>query len=176
MNTIFLDRDGVVNVRLIDDYVKTIDEFQFIEKSQKAIAILNQAGFKILLVTNQQGIGKALMSEQDLNIVHTHMLNELKKENAFIEKIYFCPHLKSLNCRCRKPNTKMIEDAIKDFPTIKKEKSIMIGDSESDINLAKNAGIKSILISKDNIYNADYCFDTLYDAALFLEKNKEKIF
>lgn len=147
--TLFLDRDGVVNKRLIDDYVKSIDEFEFLDGVPEAIAYCNTLFGRVVVVTNQQGIGKELMSHEDLDQIHQHMSDELAKHQAKIDRYYYCSMLASDKHNCRKPNPAMGLWAKKDFPEIDFEKSVMIGDSESDIGFGKNLGMTTIFIGDE---------------------------
>jgi histidinol-phosphate phosphatase family protein len=144
---IFLDRDGVINKNR-DDYVKSIDEFVFLPNVISAIKKLINLKFKIIIITNQSAINRGLISEKELQIIHSHMLNELSKSKCKIEKIYFCPHKPDENCDCRKPKTGMIKNALSDF-CIDISKSWLIGDSNSDIEVAKKFGLKSIKIERN---------------------------
>ncbi|MCB9262745.1 MAG: HAD-IIIA family hydrolase [Flavobacteriales bacterium] len=144
--TLFLDRDGVINKRLIDDYVKSVDEFKFLYGAKKAIAAFSQIFGRIIVVTNQQGIGKGLMSVNDLEQIHQKMKNAIEKSGGRIDKIYHCPQLKTVKNNCRKPNNTMGLMAKKDFPEIDFKKSLMIGDSISDLKFAQNLGMQSIFI------------------------------
>lgn len=165
--TFFIDRDGVINVRLIDDYVKTTDEFKLIDGVKESINLIKSCGIRIIIITNQQGIGKKLMTEVDLENIHNLMKKDFNGFNEKTDRIYFCPHLASQGCNCRKPATGMIDKALNDFPDIDINKSILIGDTETDIKLANNAGIISVLINSSNLYNADYCFNSLFEAVTF---------
>ena len=99
-DTLFLDRDGVINVKLDERYVQNPSEFEFMPGAEKSIALLSTIFKRILIVTNQQGIGKGLMTENDLNFLHDYMLTVLAKSEGRIDKIYFCPHLVSEKCGC----------------------------------------------------------------------------
>jgi len=153
-NTLFLDRDGVINKKLNGRYVRDWDEFTFIPNALKAITRLSKIFNLIIIVTNQQGIGKGIMTEEDLVILHQKMIQEIEKAGGNINKVYFCPHLEQDNCNCRKPKTGMIESAINDFPYINRVDSYLVGDSISDMEAGENAGLKTIKV--------DNCF-TLYD-------------
>jgi histidinol-phosphate phosphatase family protein len=147
--TLFLDRDGVINKRIIGDYVKTIDEFEFLDGVVDAITVFNKYFQRIIVVTNQQGIGKGLMTEDDLKKVHNFLIENVEKCGGKINKIYFCPELAKNNPECRKPNIGMALQAKKDFPEIDFSKSIMIGDSMSDIKFAKNSGMISVAVGNE---------------------------
>jgi histidinol-phosphate phosphatase family protein len=150
LDTLFLDRDGVINVKLDGRYVKNTDEFEFMIGAETAISKLSKIFKRILIVTNQQGIAKGIMSDKDLGVLHDYMLFELKKNGGVIDKIYYCPHLAAENCSCRKPNPGMIQQAIIDFPEIKVEDSYLIGDSDTDILAGNKTGL--ITVKVDNEY------------------------
>jgi len=147
--TLFLDRDGVINKRIIDDYVKSVDDFVFIEGVLDSISIFSKYFQNIIVVTNQQGIGKKLMTEVELEKIHSYLLKKVEVNNGRIDKIYHCPDLASENSKYRKPNTGMGLKAKEDFPEIDFKKSIMIGDSLSDMQFAKNLGIISVAVGDE---------------------------
>ncbi|HXB41132.1 MAG TPA: HAD family hydrolase [Bacteroidia bacterium] len=165
--TLFLDRDGVINKRLEGDYVKTLSEFEFIEGVPEALKILSGIFGKIIVVTNQQGIGKGLYTENDLNIIHHYLADEIEKHEGRIDKVYFSPHLASANHHSRKPGIGMALDAKNDFPEIDFTKSIMVGDSMSDMVFGKSAGMKTIFLNEENIKDEkiDFCFPSLFELA-----------
>ena len=150
LDTLFLDRDGVINMKLDGRYVRNFEEFEFMPGAEFAIANLSKIFKRILIVTNQQGIAKGIMSTEDLNSLHEKMLRQLKTTGGTIVKIYYCPHLDVANCKCRKPNTGMIEQAIIDFPDLEKEHSYLVGDSDSDITAGNEMGL--ITVKVDNEY------------------------
>jgi D-glycero-D-manno-heptose 1,7-bisphosphate phosphatase len=144
--TLFLDRDGVINERLVGDYVKSWNEFEFSEGVLEALRILSSKFQTIVIVTNQQGVGKGKMTMQDVADVHQKMIGEIKKNGGRIDKIYVCPDLKHNNPKCRKPETGMGEQAQRDFPNIDFSKSIILGDSASDIAFGKRLGMKTVFV------------------------------
>ena len=146
-DTLFLDRDGVINKKLEQRYVTNFDEFVFIKNSDIAIRKLHKIFKRILIVTNQQGIGKGIMTEDDLNLLHLQMQRKLSVDFDLIDKIYFCPCLEVDNCNCRKPKTGMLENAKLDFPDMKIEDSFLVGDSDSDIIAGKKFGLSTIKVS-----------------------------
>ena len=102
--TLFLDRDGVINKKIEGDYVRNWEQFKFLPRVIESLKILSNIFGKIIIVTNQRGIGKGLMTERDLHIIHYNMITILKKENIRISKIYYCPHdYEKEVCNCRKP-------------------------------------------------------------------------
>ena len=148
-DTLFLDRDGVINKKLEQRYVTNFDEFVFVKNSDVAIRKLHKIFKRILVVTNQQGIGKGIMTEDDLNLLHLQMQRELSIDFDLIDKIYFCPCLEGDDCNCRKPKTGMLENAKLDFPEIKIEDSFLIGDSDSDIIAVKKFVLTTIKVSSE---------------------------
>jgi len=150
LDTLFLDRDGVINVKLEARYVRNSNEFEYIQGALVAISKLSKLFKRILIVTNQQGIGKGIMTADDLNLLHSFMTSEIGKLNGKIDKIYFCPHLVSENCNCRKPNPGMINQAIADFPDIDLQNSYLIGDSDSDIEAGNRMNLNTVKV--DNEY------------------------
>lgn len=145
--TLFLDRDGVINKRLVDDYVKLVDDFEFLPGVLGAIKTFSEIFSHVFIVTNQQGIGKKLMDEDDLKIVHKHLIEQVQEAGGKITKIYFCPDLAETESPNRKPEIGMALKARAEYPDIDFEKSIMIGDSISDMKFGKNAGMKTVLIT-----------------------------
>ena len=145
-DSLFLDRDGVINKKLEGRYVSRWEEFDFMPKALQAVNILSKLFKRIFIVTNQQGIGKGIMSENDLLFLHQKMMKEIEKAGGKIDKIYFCPHLEKDNCNCRKPKTGMIEKAILDFPEIEVKNSYLIGDSPSDIQVGKLVGLYTVKV------------------------------
>ena len=159
LDTLFLDRDGVINVKLDGRYVKNTDDFEFMIGAETAISKLSKMFNRILIITNQQGIAKGIMSDNDLGVLHDYMLLELKKYGGVINKIYYCPHLASESCNCRKPNPGMIQQAIIDFPEIIVEGSYLIGDSDTDILAGSKMGL--ITVKVDNEYTLSKWSDEL---------------
>lgn len=155
---LFLDRDGVINVERPDDYVKNISEFVFTENALSAIKTLSEKFEHIFIITNQRGVGRNIMSLDDLNQVHDYMLSEIKRVGGKINNIYFCTDLKpeSIN---RKPNIGMAFQAQRDYPIIDFSKAIIIGNSKSDIEFGNKLGMYTILVGdkydkEHKIYNS----------------------
>lgn len=144
--TIFLDRDGVINKRIPNSYVRAKEDFIFFNGVKKTIAKLSKKFNRIIVITNQQGLGKGLMTEEELISVNDYMISEVKKSGGRIDKVYYCSKLTSEKPNCRKPNPDMAIEAKKDFPDIVFTKSIIFGDSISDIEFGKNLGMKTVLI------------------------------
>ncbi len=143
---VFLDRDGVINKKAPEgDYIKNWDEFEFLPKVKKAIKKLNEEGFLTIIVSNQRGVAKRIMTEDEVREIHDKMEEELKKEGAIINDIYYCPHDVEEHCNCRKPEPGLLLRAAKEH-NIDLSQSWMIGDRESDIEAGKRAGCKTVLI------------------------------
>lgn len=170
--SLFLDRDGVINKRVFGGYITKWEEFEFLPGVVEAVSVFSKYFKYIFIVTNQQGIGKGLMSEGDLNSIHEKLQNHFFNNAGRIDAIYFCPELAAKEVNCRKPCIWMAEKAKEEFPEINFEKSIMIGDSESDILFGKNAGMKTVLHKSEEIINinADLTVDSLLEFAEILRK------
>lgn len=145
--TLFLDRDGVINRRPVNDYVKTPESFEFLPGVLEALKILSEKLGRIIIVTNQQGVGKNLMTEEDLLAVHRKMLAKIEKAGGRIDKIFYCLDLAKSPDNCRKPGLAMANLAKVDFPEIDFSRSIMAGDTKSDMEFGRNAGMKTIFIN-----------------------------
>jgi len=152
---VFLDRDGVINKKLENDYVKSVFEFEILDGVKETLQNLKKLGYLLIIITNQQGIGKGIMSEKDLLKIHEHMVKELPE----IDDIFYCPHLNG-TCNCRKPENKMLLDA-KEKWNIDFNKSWMIGDSENDIICGKSVGCKTVLINNAPFFDSDYVTESI---------------
>lgn len=144
MRTLFLDRDGVVNVQIIDGYVMDTKQFVFHDGVFEALRLLRKRFDRIILVTNQQCVGKGLCNMAQIDAVHDWMAQRLLEHNFAFDKIYCCPHLASDGCTCRKPRPGMALQAKQDFPEIDFSQSLMVGDSLSDMQFAQNAGLAAV--------------------------------
>ncbi len=163
--TLFLDRDGVINSRVVDAYISDWDDFDFITGSIKAIEKLSDIFGKVVVVTNQAGVGKGLMTEKQLHEVHRKLLKTIDLLDGRIDKIYYCtdkPDSKSPN---RKPETGMAMQAKSDFPEIDFSKSVMVGDSNSDMDFGKRLGMTLVFIEGKNedpsVFAPNFTFKTL---------------
>lgn len=163
--TLFLDRDGVINKKIENDYVRSWDQFEFLPGVLDALNKLSKIFGRIIIVTNQRGIGKGLMTEDDLHEIHEKMLQLIRQHGGRIDAIYYCPHdYEKEECDCRKPKPGLALQAKRDFPEINFEKSVMVGDSESDIVFARNLGMVAVGISQGNNVGAfDFAFSGLLE-------------
>jgi len=172
--SLFLDRDGVINERPENDYVKTTSEFVFIENVPQAIQSLNKIFKYTFIVTNQQGIGKGLMTVSDLELIHKNMTDDLIKAGAEINEIFYCPNKKEDNSILRKPNVGMALSARKKYPNVNFKKSVMVGDSLTDMQFGKRLKMLTVFVSSDktdvknNSKLIDFYFKSLYDFSLHL--------
>ena len=149
MKLILLDRDGVINYDS-DKFVKNIDEFDLIPESIEAIANFTQAGFKVVVCTNQSGIGRGLFSMEDLNAMHSKLHQVVDQAGGSIDAIIFCPHIPDANCNCRKPKPGMILDICERFNIDDIAKVMLIGDSIRDLEAISNAGGIPVLVKTGN--------------------------
>lgn len=145
--TLFLDRDGVINKKIDNDYVKRWEDFHFLPGVTDALKKFNAVFGKIVIVTNQQGIGKGVFTEKDLEATHDNMVQEIIRQGGRIDRIYFCPALHSENSPNRKPNTGMGMQAIKEFPEIDLERAVIVGDSITDMQFGRTLGMRTVYIS-----------------------------
>jgi D-glycero-D-manno-heptose 1,7-bisphosphate phosphatase len=149
VKTVFLDRDGVINRKPPDgDYVKSWEEFEFLPKAPEALRLLKEAGMRIIIITNQRGIARGLMTERDLEEIHKRMLAELARLQASVDAIYYCPHEEGV-CDCRKPRVGLFRQAQQDFPDIDFSNSAVIGDSLKDMEAGTQLGSLTILIADE---------------------------
>lgn len=152
--TLFLDRDGVINLHYPNDYVKTWDEFYFLEGVLDALKVLSTVFKRIIVVTNQQGVGKELMSKEDLQLIHDEMLREVRKYGGRIHATYSAIDLVEKDVKqLRKPSIGMALKAKKDFVEIDFSKSIIVGDSVSDMQFGRAAAMKTVFVGDKNKLN-----------------------
>ncbi len=184
MRYLILDRDGVINHNPSNmGYVCEWSEFSFLPSSIQAIRDLTNAGFNILIATNQAGIGRGIFTINQLHEIHSNMVSTLSDTGGNIKKIYFCPHHPDAGCDCRKPKPGMLKKAIQDHdfdPSI----THFIGDSISDIEAGRKAGMSPVLVltghglasyqhyintqSKCRKYQPDKIFTNLHSASRWL--------
>lgn len=146
---VFLDRDGVIN-RKREDYVKSWSEFEFLDGTAEAIKIFSSRGYKVIVVTNQSAVNRKLMTSDTLEQIHNNMVRLLGNQGARIDAIYYCPHTPEEQCNCRKPRAAMLERAMHDFQ-LSPEECILVGDSESDIQAGKTAGVRTYLLENQSL-------------------------
>ncbi len=151
---IFLDRDGTINELV--PFLADVEKFKLIPKVAEAIKMINSSEYLCIVITNQPVIARGDCTFENLDLIHRRMETLLGQEGAYIDGLYYCPHHKDkgfpgevpelkFDCECRKPKIGMVKQASEDF-NIDLSQSIMIGDSTMDIQMAKNAGMQSILV------------------------------
>ncbi len=145
IKTTFLDRDGVINKRLVGDYVKSWEEFEFLPGVLSTLKRLRVAGHRVVLVSNQSGIGRGLMSHEDLENVHREMIREIEDAGGKIDKIYYCPHHPDDGCSCRKPQPGNLLKAAQEY-NIDISRCFFIGDSYTDVEAGNRAGCITIQV------------------------------
>jgi D-glycero-D-manno-heptose 1,7-bisphosphate phosphatase len=144
---VFLDRDGVINRKAPgDDYIETWEQLTILPGVVEAVRTLNEAGYRVLVVTNQRGVAKGIIPISELDRIHRQMQRTLALSGATIHAVYYCPHDLESSCKCRKPEPGMLIRAAKDFE-IDTCLSWMIGDSVRDIRAGQRAGCRTVLIN-----------------------------
>jgi histidinol-phosphate phosphatase family protein len=144
--TLFLDRDGVINERIFGGYILDYTDFRFKEGVLESAKELFEKFTRVIVVTNQQCVAKGLISEVDLGVLHEKMVGDFQKAGSTIDRVYAALELKDSAPFMRKPNPMMAELARQEFPEIDFTKSIMVGDTDSDVHFGKNLGMKTVLI------------------------------
>jgi D-glycero-D-manno-heptose 1,7-bisphosphate phosphatase len=147
---VFIDRDGTLNEDI--GYVSTPDELILYPWAAEAVRRINHSGLMAIVITNQSGIARGMYTEKTLSAIHSRMIDELAREGAIIDAVYYCPHHPEagdaryrIACECRKPRTGMLDRATREHG-IDLSRSYVIGDKATDINLAENAGARSVLV------------------------------
>lgn len=141
----FLDRDGVINVDVLD-YTSKIKDFTFLPGVFEGLKTLQNSGYLLIIITNQGGITKGIYTKEDVDTLHNWMRTELEKQGITITAIYFCPHHDvSGKCLCRKPGSVMLEKAIARFD-IDATQSFFMGDKDTDAQAAERAGVRPVKV------------------------------
>jgi len=182
---IFLDRDGTINHEV--DFLRSPKDLRLIDRSADAIREANLLGLKVFIITNQSGIARGILTEEQLNAIHEALRLQLRESNALIDAIYYCPHHPEAgelpyrqDCNCRKPKTGMLDEAAKDFD-IDLKRSFVIGDKMMDVQTGKNCGATSVLVltgygkeelklCKEHNLEIDFVSDNLYDAVQIVKR------
>lgn len=169
---IFLDRDGTINVDY--GYVFKKEKLEFIPGVIEGLKILSDYDYKFIVITNQSGIGRGYYTLDQYFEFNNYMIEKLKENNISILDVYFCPHIESDNCECRKPKTKLFLDAIKKH-NIDTENSFVIGDKIRDLTISEKTNIKPILLTDeiDEFSKLTYK-KNLLEAAKFIICDKHK--
>lgn len=149
MKLIILDRDGVINIER-EDFIKNVDEWEEIPESLEAIANLTQSGFKVVVCTNQSGIGRGFYTMETLNSIHEKMHKRVEQAGGKIAAIFFCPHKPNDNCDCRKPKPGMIKEIFERFNIDDPTAIIFVGDSIRDLEAIHHMGGIPVLVKTGN--------------------------
>ena len=183
---IFLDRDGTINRE--DGYITRVDQLHLYEGTVPALKMLNTMGYRIVIVSNQAGVAKALLTEQALQEINDALLAMLRAQGVMVEALYYCPHHPDAvvpeykkACECRKPKTGMIERAQQELG-VHAQGAYMIGDKLTDIELAGNFGGRGILLltgyGREEMKKLDtskhhpvYVAQDILDAVQWIQKN-----
>jgi D-glycero-D-manno-heptose 1,7-bisphosphate phosphatase len=170
----FLDRDGVINYDY--GYVGKIEDFVFLPGVFEGLQLIQNLGFKIIIITNQSGIGRGYYSLEEYELLIEYMKETLKQNNIHITDIMFCPHRPEQNCFCRKPKPGMILSASNKYD-IDLKKSFLVGDNITDIQAGRNAGVKKCfqLVKNQKKLQSnlvDYNFISIYSVACYLKENE----
>ncbi len=172
---VFFDRDGTICKDL--GYIDSEDKIVVIRGAGEAIRKLNEAGFKVVIITTQSGVARGYFTIETLQRVNKRLTEILKKDGAQIDGIYFCPHHPDENCECRKPKPGLILKAKRKF-NLNLKNSWVVGDKKEDIELGKNAGSKSILVltgygkeTKKKV-KPDYTVSNIKEAVKIILKHK----
>ena len=145
LKTVFVDRVGVINQER-SDYVKSITELAIYPNVAKNIKLLKDAGFLVIVITNQSAVNRGIITHEIVSQIHDSIQDHLKKYGTFLDGFYYCPHTPNENCNCRKPKPGLFQQAILEL-NIDLNSSWMIGDSDSDIEAADSIGCKAIKIN-----------------------------
>jgi len=163
----FLDRDGVINRKAPEgQYITRWEDVEFLPRVAEAIALLNQARFSVIIVSNQRCVAKRLLTMGDLELIHRRMIKHLAASHAYIRAIYYCPHDITLVCTCRKPAPGMLFQAAREH-LIDLPNSWMVGDSDIDVQAGRNAGCKTVRILRSDVIpeiEPDLSVDSLFEA------------
>lgn len=172
--TLFLDRDGVINDEKVGEYVLNWSQFIFSKGVLDIFRKLSHLFGRVIIISNQRGVGKQLMSEADLQDIHNEMQKEVRHAGGKIDKIYYCTE-KDDRCFYRKPNPGMALKAMTDFPEIDLQKTIMVGNKPSDMKFGRAAGVFTVFVATTNPEqpfphpDIDMRFPSLFDFANALE-------
>lgn len=163
--TLFLDRDGVINYEKHQDYIHTWDEFSFYEGVPESFKIFSEKFHRIIIVTNQKGVGKGLTKLDDLHTIHANMQKSIEAVGGRIDAIFYCSDLED-NSPYRKPNPGMGLQAAKQFPDIDFTKTIMVGNTISDMEFGRNLGMYTIFLptTRPEVDLKDKRIDAVYNS------------
>lgn len=172
--TLFLDRDGVINHEKENSYVLHYGEFAFYDRTKEALRICASVFGRIVIVTNQRGVGKGMMTAQDLQSIHEQMVAEIVLDGGRIDRIYYADSLRD-DHPLRKPHPGMAHAAKADFPEIDFSRALMVGNNISDMEFGRNAGMQTVFLKTTSPgqplpdSRIDLAFSSLYEFAKHLQ-------
>jgi histidinol-phosphate phosphatase family protein len=174
---VFLDRDGTIARDV--HYCRRVEDFEILPRVPEAIRLLNQEGYKVVVITNQSGIARGYFSEATLSLIHRKMVTTLEQAGGHIDAVYVCPHHPDEGCDCRKPSPILVKRAATDIG-IALDQSYMIGDDSKDVQAGRAAGCRTILLTADPTQRHEdlqvFCDHTavdLFDAVGWLLEDAE---
>lgn len=155
VKTVFLDRDGVLNRRIVGDYVTCWSEFELLDGVLEAVVTLNRQGFRTVVVTNQRGVALGRMRLEDVADLHGRLSSLVAEYGGCLEEFYVCPHGRDEGCPCRKPKPGLLDQAHR-FAPVDWPRSVLIGDSDSDILAGKCRQVTTIKLGATSLVGADF--------------------
>jgi histidinol-phosphate phosphatase family protein len=173
MRAVFLDRDGTIARDV--HYCRRPEDFEILPTVPDAIRLLNENGFKVVVITNQSGVARGYFTEETLAQIHDKMRRELARYGASVDAVYYCPHHPDDRCECRKPKTALFQRAAEEHD-IDFDVSYVVGDMQMDVAAGKALGCHTILVTtgpgkgEDIVDPPDYVADSLLQAAHWITK------
>ena len=166
---VFVDRDGVI-VRNRADYVKSVTEVELLPHAIDALCLLTEEGHRVFVITNQSGVGRGIVSEQEVDLIHDHLATKVAERGGRIESFLVCPHRPDDGCACRKPEPGLLYRARDEFG-VDLSAAYLVGDFKTDVEAAATAGCSSILVLSGRTHpgastgDADHVVEDLLEAA-----------
>jgi len=170
MKLVFLDRDGTIIVEPPDEQVDSLEKLELIPGVIKGLNLLIRHGYKLILVSNQDGLGTTSYPYEKYELVQSKLIRLLQGEGIEFEKVFICPHRKEDNCKCRKPKIGLVEEFVKNNE-LDYNRSYVIGDRATDIEFAKNLGCKSIFLSDKQASEANFVTKSFLEACKYIVRN-----
>lgn len=159
----FFDRDGTIAGDYPDEVWKTIKEPELMPGAIETLAYLRSVGYEIIIITNQYIIDEGYITQEEYNLYSQKLLTRLAEEGIEVMDVFFCPHARSYPCKCRKPETGLIQRALKKYPDIDMSRAFMVGDSEADMELARRMSIPAYGIGLSFEYDKFVPMNSLLD-------------
>lgn len=183
VRAVFLDRDGTINAEV--NYLSRVEDWQLLPQADTAIRLLNEQGWRVAVITNQAGVGRGYYPAEAVAALHAHLRAELARVGARVDGIYVCPHHPDDNCECRKPKTRLFEQAAREFD-IDLSASYAVGDKLSDLIPGRALGCRAILVltghgqthramAEQQGFQPDHIADDLYQAVQWILQHEASI-